>query len=191
MLIIGDVHGKVHDFEKLVCNQISSVQLGDFGFKKSHDWFMENMDLENNKILFGNHDFYPYLYEKYSLFDYDFNSSKNMFFVRGANSIDKQLRTEGLDWFSNEEISYSKFQEIIEDYESKKPRIVISHDCPQVVRQSLFGINEKSTTSNGLQAMFEIHQPDLWIFGHHHKSKNVKIETTNFRCLAELEVFEI
>ena len=68
---------------------------------------------------------------------------------------------------------------------------MITHDCPHEARKQLFGIDEKSITTNGLQAMFESHQPDLWVFGHHHKSKNELINGTRFICLTELETMVI
>lgn len=192
MLVIGDVHGNINSFEKIIYqHKGDSIQLGDFGFKKHHDYFLNNFDLESNSVLFGNHDYYPYLREPHSLGDYGCDHLGELFFVRGAYSIDKHIRTIGVDWFENEEMTYQTFKDVINKYELVKPKIVISHDCPQSLRESLFGIHEKSMTSNGLQAMFEIHQPDLWIFGHHHKSKNVNINGTNFRCLAELEAFLI
>ena len=39
--------------------------------------------------------------------------------------------------------------------------------------------------------MFEKHQPKLWFFGHHHKSWTMMIDGTQFRCLNELEVYDI
>lgn len=49
----------------------------------------------------------------------------------------------------------------------------------------------KSQTRTMLQKMFEEHKPELWIFGHHHKSKDEVINGTRFICLDELETFEI
>ncbi len=123
--------------------------------------------------------------------NFSFFEDQSIFTVRGAYSIDQYHRTEGSDWFSNEELNYSEFQDLIDYYLEVKPNVVISHDAPHSVRQTLFGITDKSTTSNGLQAMFENHQPDLWIFGHHHQSKDVNINGTRFICLKELETFLI
>lgn len=46
-------------------------------------------------------------------------------------------------------------------------------------------------TSDGLQAMFEIHQPDIWIFGHHHKSIDTIVNGTRFICLKEADYITI
>ncbi len=187
MLIIGDVHGKVNDYWKIIqkYKDQHSIQVGDFGFKKEHEWFLGNIDCKKHKINFGNHDDSTYLNKAHSMGDYSFD--QGIMTIRGAYSIDKSFRTENIDWWANEELNYQEMQMAIDFYELNKPKIIISHDCPHEVRQYLFGINDKSMTTNGLQSMFEIHQPDIWIFGHHHKSRNDIINKTQFTCLAELE----
>jgi predicted phosphodiesterase len=51
----------------------------------------------------------------------------------------------------------------------------------------------KTATSSLAQQMYTIHKPDLWIFGHHHKSFDETIGGTRFICLNELEskVFDL
>ena len=189
MIIIGDIHGKIDSYYEILSKYKSpSIQVGDFGFSKQHRWHLDNLDSSIHKINFGNHDDYTYLNKPHSLGN--FNYYKNVFTIRGAESIDKHLRTENLDWWREEELSYSQMQECIDFYEKIKPEIVVSHDCPDDVRKALFNIKDKSITSTGLQFMFEIHQPKLWIFGHHHKSKNEVINGTKFICLDELEVYD-
>lgn len=187
ILLIGDIHGKVNLYKNIIKNNKFdySIQIGDYGFETEHKFAKQLFD-NKNFVLFGNHDYYPNLYENYSLGDFG-NFQNSIFYVRGANSIDRRFRTEGFDWFPNEELEYSKSYELLDLYEKTKPKIVISYDCPQIVRQTCFNIFDKSTTSNLLQVMFEIHKPDLWIFGHHHRSINVVIDGVNFICLTELE----
>lgn len=192
--IIGDVHGKLSAYKKIIdgltINDIS-ICVGDFGFEYEWDWFVKNVT-RNHYINPGNHDFGPYLNDKTkSLGNYHFFNNLNLFTVRGAESIDKHLRTEGFDWFPNEELSYPEQLEAFDCYCKVKPKIVISHDCPQSVMEKLFGYSEKSQTRTMLENMFQEHQPDLWVFGHHHKSKDVQINGTKFVCLAELEKMEI
>jgi predicted phosphodiesterase len=192
MLVIGDVHGKVDNYWKILQkHKGTSIQVGDFGFKKQHDWHLANIDYSQHQINFGNHDDYSYLYEPHSLSNWSYAYEAKLMTIRGAYSIDKAYRTEYLDWWANEELNYSEMQQAVDFYNFNKPKIIISHDCPHEVRKQLFGINDKSITSDGLQVMFENHQPDLWIFGHHHKSKNEVINGTRFVCLAELETFVI
>jgi predicted phosphodiesterase len=188
LLVIGDVHGKINDYWKLVKHRKgSSIQVGDFGFKKQHDWFLSNIDYSKNQINFGNHDDYSFLYEPHSLSDWSFANESKVMTVRGAYSIDKAYRTENKDWWINEELNYEEMQNAIDFYSLNKPKIMITHDCPDYARRYLFGTRDKSITSNGLQQMFESHQPDIWVFGHHHRSKNETINGTRFICLAELQ----
>jgi len=190
LLLIGDVHGKVNDYWKIVSqtNKLS-IQVGDFGFKNQHEWHLKNIDFSQHQINFGNHDDYSFLHEPHSLSN--FSIGNEYMTVRGADSIDKGYRTENVDWWKNEELNYNEMQNAIDHYIHNKPKLMITHDCPQIVRQHLFGITDKSMTSNGLQMMFENHQPDLWVFGHHHKSKDVVINGTRFVCLAELETMVV
>lgn len=195
LIIIGDVHGKVNQYKKILDNKVgcNSIQLGDFGFKDSHDWLLSNIDISNHKVLFGNHDYYPFLDKSYSLGDYSviIYNDKIILCIRGAYSIDKFLRKEELDWFSNEELSYLDFNNLLDLVNIIKPDIIISHDCPLSIKQNLFNIEEKSITSNGLEAVFDVYKPKLWIFGHYHKSIQTIKYGTVFKCLSELEVLDL
>lgn len=191
MTIIGDVHGKLDQYKEITDNCAFSICVGDFGFQKEWDWHHENIG-GCHEINMGNHDYLPYLYSHpASLRNYNYFPSFGVFSVRGAFSIDKIHRTEGLDWFPNEELTYQEGLHCFDEYCKIKPKIVISHDCPQSVCYSLFGIYQKSDTRNLLQAMFEEHEPELWVFGHHHESKDIAFGKTRFICLNELETFEI
>ena len=198
LTIIGDVHENIHEYEKIITNCESSICVGDFGFKHCWDWHMSHEEFAGRHIIIpGNHDDYSHphiLYNglgSHSIGNYKFWEGYSIFTVRGAESIDKHLRNEGIDWFVNEELNYQEQLEAFDQYVKLKPRIVISHDCPQSVMEKLFGYSEKSQTRTMLEMMFQEHQPDLWVFGHHHKSKDVQIGKTRFICLAELEIFEI
>ena len=48
-----------------------------------------------------------------------------------------------------------------------------------------------SRTRQALQAMWSAHSPELWIFGHWHKSFDHVLRGTRFICLAELEYIDI
>lgn len=187
--VIGDVHGKIIDYERIIHSHVKTICVGDFGFKSHWDWHIKNVDSDSHRIVMGNHDYTPYVYRKPSLGD--FGVFEDFFVVRGAYSIDRAFRTEGLDWFSDEELSYEYALRCFDLYEKAKPEIVLSHDCPHSIRHTLFGITDKSDTSNLLEAMFQCHKPKIWIFGHHHKSKNINIKNTNFICLAELETLNL
>jgi predicted phosphodiesterase len=192
--IIGDVHGKINNYWKLLTGNLkglSTIQVGDFGFSTEHLWHQANIDPEHHRINFGNHDDYDYLNSPHSLGDFSYFEERKIMTVRGAYSIDRSIRKEYVDWFPNEELNYHEMYKAVAAYQSNKPKIMISHDCPHEVRKELFGITDKSITSNGLQAMFEHHQPEMWIFGHHHQSVSQVINGTLFICLNELETIII
>lgn len=217
MIIIGDVHGKVHAYHRLVrLLKQPTIQVGDFGFKASHEWHRSHMDPEQHKVLFGNHDYYPMLNEPHSLGDYAFLDGGIMA-IRGAKTFDKMCATwvwhetgehtkeekfevvprhEGVDLFEwQEELDYDKCGEVIDKFQEHRPSIVISHDCPAMVRQEMMkdsnGEVRKSRTDHMLQNCFEKHQPDLWIYGHYHRFFDRRIEGTRFVCLEELQIMEI
>ncbi len=183
---IGDVHGKVDTYSALISqDSLYSIQVGDFGFKLSHDWHRANIDGDWHKINFGNHDYLPYINKRYSLGD--FSLWKGVFSIRGAKSIDRYRRKENYDWFSNEELDYATGLSCFDVYAKCRPSVVVSHDCPAYVRAYLFNVFDKSPTSNLLEACWQQHKPDTWVFGHWHKSIDVNIKGTRFICLAECE----
>ncbi len=192
MLVIGDVHGKIDCYWKIIQQyKGSTITVGDFGFKKQHWWHSLALDSNKHKVNFGNHDDTTFLKHPHSLGNYSYDPATGIFTMRGAFSIDKINRIEGLDWFADEELNYGEILEALDCYLLNKPKIVITHDCPHEVRRMLFGIEQKCITCNGLQSMFESHKPDIWIFGHHHESVTKIILGTKFICLNELETIDI
>lgn len=208
MFIVGDVHGKIDQFLDIVADyrQRSTeliIQLGDLGFQKQWDevkkWCSRNNET-NLRIISGNHDDYDRYFQVVENWTWarvapllvnDIWIKSDFFGVQGANSIDKHLRTEGIDWFSNEEMSYTQLGKAVDLYIESKPRIMFSHTCPSSVKKDLFGYNESSRTEQALQVMFELHQPEYWFFGHFHKYVDEVINGTRFICLAELQTYEI
>jgi len=181
--IIGDVHGKHSEYLDIIKNKPKSIQLGDLGFDYS-----KLPDSESHKFFKGNHD------------NYDVNHNNDLggfgmhngfFYVRGADSIDKSRRIEGKNWWRKEQMEYKEMQDAISLYEKIKPNKVVSHDCPQIIAYTFFGIRDKNPTRMMLQQMYEIHEPSLWIFGHHHKSLNETFGKTRFVCLGELEHIDV
>lgn len=197
LTIIGDVHGKVHEYKKIIDKCEFSICVGDFGFEPEWNWLSKqinnNEEPWNHWINPGNHDYGPYMrYQiNQSCGNFAYFDQFGIFTIRGAESIDKHLRIEGLDWFPNEELNYKEQLEAFDKYLEIRPKIVVSHDCPQSVMEKLFGYPEKSQTRTLLENMFQEHQPELWIFGHYHKSKDVQIEGTRFVCLSELELLKL
>ena len=196
---IGDPHGKIDDLVRIVTTAYNSkprsqcICVGDLGFKRQVEQIRVQLGLYSEHFFCvpGNHDYIPWKDKWPYLGDYHYFPDESIFTVRGADSIDKIHRIEGHDWFANEELTYQEGLLAYDEYVKVKPRIVVSHDCPQTVMTSLFGYTEKSTTRQLLEAMFEAHKPELYIFGHHHRNKDVNILGTRFVCLAELEIMKL
>jgi hypothetical protein len=110
-------------------------------------------------------------------------------FIGGALSIDKHMRTEGVDYWSGEESSPMELETLIKKYDEVRPRIVVSHECPEFFAREVMiplvggftGL--KSRTRDAFDAMFEIHQPESWIFGHWHRDHTEVYDGTAFTCL--------
>lgn len=186
ILLIGDVHCKIAQYENILLAHptLRSYQIGDFGFDREYQWWTQK-GFPNAHILRGNHDSpqtHPQIYQKWF-----WHPEVSIFGIAGADSIDKYRRTEGVDWWRDEELSTREQNEALDAYEGAKPRIMLSHDCPGVIRELMFGIHDRSPTSDLLNAAFEIHQPQVWVFGHHHRPMNLNWGNTKFICLAELE----
>lgn len=199
MLLIGDCHGLTGDYSDIVRyldgDGIHSILLGEMGFKQQHDWFIASSYSKRNKILFGNHDYFPYLNKSYSLGRFRPVPEYKMFAIAGAFSIDRQWRTEGRDWFSEEEMGIKDELKCLEVYKDCKPEIVISHDAPLSVVDAFFHYGYKfpngDRTNKFLDRLLENHQPRAWVFAHHHKSHDEKINGTRFICLDELKTIEV
>lgn len=192
--LIGDVHGKHLSYFQITKQHEFTVQIGDFGFNYE---ILNSVPPTNHKIIGGNHDNYELLpYVPHNLGD--FGSTKlnsiEFFYIRGEYSVDLYLRTLGISWWPEEELNYASGTKMLELYEQTKPKIVLSHGCPEEVIPLVVTNNLKlrpSKTARLLQAAFDVHKPELWVFGHHHNSKDVPVKGTRFICLDELETLTI
>lgn len=194
---IGDIHANFKRYMDIVNDfDGDTIQVGDFGVG-----FAPVPELElRHRFIRGNHD-NPVLCRDQNM-PWSLNyipdgmwNTNDMFFVGGALSIDQHLRTDGLNWWRDEELSYGEFTKILADYSDLKPDVMVTHDCPESIAKQLFDGQGKiflpSITRNALQAALEIHEPKLWIFGHWHQSVDVTINNTRFICLNELEYKDI
>ena len=206
MRFIGDVHGKWKPYKRIIKDCDASIQVGDLGlgFVRKHGWgagqIYSNpphyaMVRGDHKFIRGNHD-NPGECAKHSqwIADGHYDKDNDMFFIGGALSVDKAFRTEDYDWWSDEELSMDSLSNLLDKYLQIKPKIMVTHDCPDVVSDILFlhqRFKEKSRTGQALSEMFNAWQPKLWIHGHWHISSDAVINGTRFICLAELETIDI
>lgn len=190
---IGDVHAKFDQYVEITKSaEGPTIQVGDFGagFKDLPE--MGHSDY----FIRGNHDSPDICSQSLNwIEDGTYWPTQDMMFVGGALSIDQHRRVEGVSWWRDEEISISRFNQIIAEYEINRPRIMVTHDCPEMIARKLFFNNNKTTyqsvTRQALQTMYEIHQPDFWIYGHWHIPKNELVDRTRFICLAELQYIDL
>jgi len=208
MRFIGDVHGKYTRYGKLMKKYGGpSIQVGDMGVgfytygpggegiipvaNPPHD----RMVKYNARFIRGNHD-NPEVCKRHSQYIPDGHYEDDMFFCGGAGSIDRAMRTEGMSWWADEELSMNELNEIVDKVADLKPKIMVTHECPEFLAAMILHPKEKydmpSITRQAFESIYHFHQPDLWIFGHWHKSFDYIHEgKTRFKCLNELEVFDI
>lgn len=213
--LIGDVHGKYQPYLYLIEGCEASIQVGDLGFNYN---FLKNVDPTKHLVIPGNHDNYDIIGHKidsrpigYDHFLHGFGSyflnELQFFYTSGAFSIDWYQRLqnerngEARSWWRDEELSINELRGAIQYYKITKPDVVITHDAPKIVSDHCndggvlkrFGYHPSTfitNTQTALNLMYEAYQPKLWVFGHYHKSLDIKIGETRFKCLAELEAFD-
>ena len=116
---------------------------------------------------------------------------RNVMFMGGADSIDKQYRTSGSDWFPEEVIT----QKDIEDLPDIKIDIVISHTCPLEFHHTIllkkapyWGWQKKikDPSAHALSYILNRYKPSLWYFGHFHVHATGTHFDTKWYCLDKL-----
>ncbi len=190
--IIGDVHGYKQPYLQLVSQADFSVQLGDMDFNYEH---LRKLDPLNHCFVPGNHDNYHTLpahafHKPYGMATI---GELEFMYVRGAFSIDRQWRIMGVSWWEEEEMRYEDGLKAVEFALKNKHKVILSHDCPFSVYDRVVTNKYKlegSRTATILQSIFELHQPDLWVFGHHHKDIKFEVDGTTFICLNELSYLD-
>ena len=206
--IIGDIHGKWQEYKQIATfdSNKESIQIGDFGIGFNgpfwHDRVNEFHSKENHRFIRGNHDFPEKCKTDMVGYIPDGFVENDVMYIGGAWSIDHIYRTPGISWWEDEECSVDEFNQIIDIYTTVKPKIMITHDGPLDITDRMFiqegkaigGKNAKSIltkTGQALQAMYEIYQPEFWVFGHWHHDLIHKAEKTTFICLGELTYIDL
>jgi len=184
MRFIGDIHGAWENYYDIIRDCEESIQVGDMGIFDEQGY--EDLEIEPvHRFIRGNHD-NPALCRKHPNYLGDFGAvpeRPDWFFVSGAWSIDKDWRTPGLDWWPEEELGMEVLMtQTLPAYQETKPSVMITHDCP-IELLELWCHPIPTRTGQALQAMYDAHKPDIWIFGHHHAYKDFDYQGTRFICL--------
>lgn len=183
---IGDVHGKMDRYLPLTYD-VESIQVGDFGVG-----FVDIPILKPEaRFIRGNHD-NPALCREHRNWIPDGTIEGDTMFIGGAWSIDKAWRTPGISWWEDEELSIAEWDRVITTAINTRPRIMVTHDCPQSIVLPLFGAKPiKTRTQQALDVILGEVRPEIWLFGHWHIDRDVVIDGTRFICLGELQYIDL
>jgi len=187
---IGDVHGVFPEYMGLIEGVSQSIQVGDFGigFGNDEGTVTAAMAQGNHRFVRGNHDD-PAACKRHPAWIADGTMHEGIFCVGGAFSIDRADRTQGVDWWPDEELTIQSFYTVLDLYEHLKPDVVVTHDCPERIASVLFEGRRpiKTRTAQALERMLDIHRPKFWVFGHWHHRRHAIVEGVEFLCLATLD----
>lgn len=109
---------------------------------------------------------------------------RNILFIGGARSIDKNMRIEGVDWFREETISNKDYDLALSH--DKKIDIIISHTCPEYFAPDLIQGNIAKIydpSCKALNGLFNTYKPSKWYFGHWHLYKEGYYRNCHWTCL--------
>lgn len=203
-LFIGDVHGKYDRYKSIIKEHPNTIQVGDMGvgfFKRNYEGELipyanppyDRMVESNARFIRGNHD-NPSVCKRHTQWIRDGHLEGSTMFIGGGLSIDRDYRVLNETYWEDEELNYGELNRLVDKYLEVKPRVMVTHDCPETVAQHLFNmmkLNDPSRTRQAFESMWEQHKPELWIFGHWHDYRNTEVMGTRFICLAELQTLEI
>ena len=194
--MIGDLHGNFTRYGWIIRNYDCSIALGDIGLGFPNKPVSMMPAYPEHRFIRGNHD-NPATCKLHSSYlgDYGFIESPSIFFISGALSVDRRMRQKGTTWWEDEQLDVPTLERMVSFFSEKKPRIVVSHDCPETVawlmQTDRLKLEDPSDTRDFLQAAFEAHQPDYWFYGHWHRTQKMKIGNTEFTCVGELDAVEL
>lgn len=207
-LYIGDSHGKFHNFndvataalEALSGVEVSEViSVGDFGYWPKWGLSYRKCGAFPQPVRWidGNHeDFDTLSVDSFpnSLWECEHIArgtfENGVFFMGGATSIDRARRTEGYDWFAEENISYAQFYAAAEVAEANSDNINVmcAHDSVLFAYHRLIAGNKakgkhSDPNAEALEQLFKIAQPKVYVHGHHHVAERYEIDGTAFVSL--------
>lgn len=199
---IGDIHGKYLPYLTLIEDVENSIQIGDFGLgfgSRGEPSYVDSLFKDypgDHRYIRGNHDS-PSHCKQSTRWIPDGTVEGNIMFIGGAASIDQAWRTEGKDWWADEELSIHRLHDMLNLYEMIKPEILVTHDCPEFLANEVMiplvnGIkNFPSRTRDALDAMHHVHKPKIHLFGHWHYPLDIDYNGTRFICIPELSYIDL
>jgi len=201
ILVTGDIHGRFAILNDLINRKKPELVIccGDFGYwpKIKSQEKLSNIKLGKAKLLWcdGNHEDHWSLrnrttdeLEKNIFYmprgsTYTLEDGRTILFMGGADSIDKDERIIGFDWFPDEVITYKDLLNL----PKCKVDIVISHTCPLeiVPEMARYRWKQGEPSNKALSEIWNIYKPSLAFFGHWHRNAKGILETTEWFCLSQ------
>lgn len=191
---IGDIHGAYLPYLGIIQDHTNTVQVGDFGLgfgSRGDPGYVDSLfeGYEGtHRFIRGNHDS-PEHCKRSQHWIADGTVEGPVMYIGGASSIDRAWRTEGKDWWPDEELSIARLNDLVYLYDMVKPDIMVTHECPDFLANEVMiplvnGIqNFSSRTRDAFDSMFALRKPEIWIFGHWHVSLDYMYRGTRFICL--------
>ncbi len=196
---IGDVHGNIGLMSRLVDRIAGGVdriiQVGDLGLWPGASG---EEDSPSREVWWvdGNHEYFPDLYG----IKHPSQIRRNLVymprgvvlsacglrigFMGGGESLDKDRRTPGSDWFPEESMTWWDFERILDNTAGEDLNVLVSHTPPlEVVRRMLRPHDRVGATAHGVQEIVERCRPDLVVCGHMHHRYSHRMD-----CGTQVEV---
>lgn len=202
IVIIGDIHGK-WPMLKNVCDKYASktvLGLGDVGIGFPG---REPKLPTNFRFFRGNHD-NPTICRSHPQYAVEYGMWNGLYIVAGADSIDKKQRTEGRDWWPDEQLDRESMELALEDYIKAKPDILVCHEAPFRIHElaraasithdrdnEAWGGVKGNSTAFLLDSMIQMHMPKMVVHGHWHNPLIYKQWGCIFISLGELEALDL
>ena len=190
-MIVGDLHGGLTALKYRTARLHLSLilQCGDFGFWPNQGMRLPKTgfrDVDGNVVPMhfcdGNHENHPRLLELARDGDFEIGwgifyqprgsvltlpDGRTVLFAGGAASIDKAVRTEGVDWFPEEILTKEEFRNQFPKMD--RVDIVISHTVPEsVVLPPMLDKTFYDPSRVILEAVLQKYRPAMWFCGHFH-----------------------
>jgi len=119
---------------------------------------------------------------------------KKILCIGKAMSQDKVYRTEGIDWWPEEEPSFAEYEHALSNIEKHEYKInyILSHTSPQKIIGPMFNIWNEGKALDPV-SKFHDHVVELlqekgdgtleeWHFGHFHENTNYGLDYIDFYC---------
>ena len=195
IILVGDVHGQWSHLNRIINQERPDIvlQAGDFGIWANYhdfkyDYCKDSIKNGDTKIYWcdGNHEDHISIRKvmaekgKYDIGEnihYMPRSSvltlpdgRRVLFIGGAWSVDWDMRTDGKDWFREEELISQKDVDPVFDMEEGSIDIVVSHTCPNEFIMGWYD-EHQDPSRKALSAVLKHLKPYKWYFGHWHNDR--------------------